>query len=91
MKVKAKDNKVLFKPKGGAGLTEAQWISKFHGSAGFDNKKAVADSSHLRCRSADLITPRRVAGEHKGTKAEGYYATCLWTEAMLKREQERRY
>lgn len=76
--------RILFRPVGAVahGLTDAQYHAKNDTSPSIGVHYAKA----VRVRSTDLVTPRYVAGEHKGIKAEGYYATKLWTEKALEKE-----
>lgn len=77
--------RVLFRPKGPvAKLTDAQWTAL--NSAYKDVAISTAYAAQARMKCTDYTMPRRVAGEHKAIKAEGYWATALHTPKMRERE-----
>lgn len=77
--------RILFRPKGGrvdATLLDAVWKQSISSSQSISEAMQLAG----RCKSTDFSLPRRIAGESKAIKAEGYYATRLVTDRMAAKE-----
>lgn len=83
--------RVLFRPKGEvAVLTDAQWIQANAYTPRRD-LRSVSEvyTNNARMKATDYSVPRRVCGEHKGIKAEGWHSTAFYTEKYLKSELKR--
>ena len=77
--------RVLFRPKGGRvdeTLRDAVWKQSIVRTQSISSAMQLAG----RCKSTDFSLPRRIAGESKAIKAEGYYATRLVTDRMATKE-----
>ena len=83
--------RVLFRPKGEvAVLTDAQWIQANSYTPKHELMSVrAAYKAGVRMKSTDYTVPRRVCGEHKGIKAEGWHSTALYTDKYLKSELKR--
>ena len=83
--------RVLFRPKGEvAVLTDAQWV-QVNAYTPRRDLRSVSEvyTATARMKSTDYSVPRRVCGEHKGIKAEGWHATALYTDKYKEKELKR--